>query len=228
MDQVALNRGWRLYNRHVSDDSRPTEFHLCGRTWDLRPGVFSPTYSPVTELFTSWIPYPTAGSFLEIGSGAGVTAVTAALLGCRSVTAVDISPAAVENTRRNAARHGVEEAVDVLQSDLFDALPPGRRYDRIYWNSGFVELPSQYVCSTDLHRAFFDPGYEGHRRFIRQGRELLADGGSMLLGFSSIGSWPLLREICGECATDVRVLQSARRRPDGVDVDFQLLELRPL
>ena len=91
----------------ISPSPRPTEFRLLDRDWTLLDGVFSPVRTPVTGLFSQWLPYPAGGTFLEMGSGAGVTAVLAALAGCRSVTALDISAAAVENTRRNAERHGV-------------------------------------------------------------------------------------------------------------------------
>jgi release factor glutamine methyltransferase len=226
VEQVALTRGWQLYRRHLSGTEGLREFDLAGRTWELCDSVFSPAYTPITELLTSWIPYPVGGSFLEVGSGTGVTAVTAALTGCRPVTAVDISAAAVENTRRNAARHGVDDRVEAVRSDLFSALPRGRRYDVIYWNSSFVEVPSQFVC-TDLQRAFFDPGYEAHRRYVHEGRHLLEDGGRLLLGFSSIGSWPQLRSICDESGVDIQLLRSEHRRIDDTDLTFQLLELRP-
>ncbi|MCA1674388.1 MAG: 50S ribosomal protein L11 methyltransferase, partial [Actinobacteria bacterium] len=46
---------------------------------------------------------------LEMGCGAGVAWVLAAQHGCDRVVALDINPAAVENTRRNAARYGVTD-----------------------------------------------------------------------------------------------------------------------
>ena len=140
-------RGQQLFRRHLDDLGRQTEFELLGRRWTLLPDVFAPTYTPVTELFTAWIPYPVGGTLLEMGSGTGVTAVSAALVGCRRVTALDISSAAVENTRRNVERHGVADRVDVRHSDLFDALSAGERFDVIYWNSNFVEAP-QATSST--------------------------------------------------------------------------------
>ncbi|MFI1104540.1 hypothetical protein [Streptomyces melanogenes] len=44
------------------------------------------------------------------------------------MTEVDISAAAVENTRRNALRHRVADRVRTLRSDLFAALDPQDRY----------------------------------------------------------------------------------------------------
>ena len=37
-----------------------------------------PVHTASTELFSTWLPFPVGGAFLEIGSRAGVTAVTAA------------------------------------------------------------------------------------------------------------------------------------------------------
>ena len=228
MDDTGFERGSALLRRHQEDDRRPTEFTLLGRTWDLLDGVFSPTYTPVTELFSSWLPYPRGGSFLEMGSGTGVTSVVAAQSGCRAVTALDISAAAVENTRRNVERHGVGGTVRVLHSDLFSALEPDEQFDLIYWNSNFAEAPEDFVNETDLHHAFFDPSYEAHRGYAREGPRHLTATGRLLLGFSSIGNTALLAEITARAGLETVTLRSQRRRLDErTEIEFQLLELRP-
>jgi release factor glutamine methyltransferase len=227
VDDTGFRRGAALMRRHLEDDRRPGEFTLLGRTWELLDGVFSPTYTPVTALFSGWLPYPVGGTFLEVGSGAGVTSVVAAQAGCAAVTALDISSAAVENTRRNAARHGVGDRVRVLHSDLFAALDPDERFDLIYWNSNFAEAPRDFVNATDLHHAFFDPRYDAHRRFVREAPARLTDSGRLLLGFSTIGNTDLLAEICAEAGLTVEVSRSERHRVDADTVlEFQLLELR--
>ncbi|MCX5206812.1 methyltransferase [Streptomyces sp. NBC_00237] len=227
-DDAGFARGSDLLRRHQQDDRRAAEFTLLDRTWTLLDGVFSPTYTPVTELFSSWLPYPQGGSFLEMGSGAGVTAVIAAQSGCRSVTALDISAAAVENTRRNIERHEVGDSARVLHSDLFSALEPDERFDLIFWNSNFAEAPDDFVNETDLHHAFFDPRYDAHRRFARDAPGHLAEGGRLLLGFSSIGNSALLASVCAEAGLAVDVLRTERRTPDpDTTLEFQLLELRP-
>jgi release factor glutamine methyltransferase len=226
MYDSAFHRGGALLDRHLTDDERPAEFTLLDRTWELMEGVFSPTYTPVTGLFSNWLPYPAGGTFLEVGSGTGVTAVMAALSGCRSVTALDISTAAVENTRRNVYRHGVQERVRVVQSDLFDALEAGERFDMIYWNSNFVEPPEDFVNASDLHHAFFDPGYEVHRRYVEESSRHLSDHGRLLLGFCGIGNLPLLIELCARAELTPVLLRSEERWLDaGTTLDFQLLEL---
>jgi release factor glutamine methyltransferase len=219
-------RGQQLFRRHLDDRGSQTEFELLGRHWTLLPDVFAPTYTPVTELFTAWIPYPVGGALLEIGSGTGVTAVSAALAGCRRVTALDISSAAVENTRRNVERHGVADRVDVRHSDLFDALPADERFDVIYWNSNFVEAPSDFVNASDLHHAFFDPGYETHRRYLLEAPYHLSERGRLLLGFSDLGSWEQLRAACDAAGLTAEVLRAQRCQLE-ISIEFQLVELRP-
>ena len=63
------------------------------------------------------------GSVLDVGCGSGVLSIAAARLGYRPVRAVDVEPEAVEETRRNARRNGVE--VEVRLADALAAeLPP--------------------------------------------------------------------------------------------------------
>jgi release factor glutamine methyltransferase len=204
--------------------ARPNEFSLLGRAWDLLDGVFAPSFTPVTELFTTWLPYPVGGSFLEMGCGAGVTTVIAAQSGCSDVTALDIAASAVENTRRNVVRHAVADRVRVLRSDLFDALDPGEQFDMIFWNSNFVEMATDFVNHTDLHHAFFDPGYETHRRYLQDAPGYLSAHGRLLLGFADVGNWPLLRALCTEHRLEIDVLHSQRRQLE-ISIEFQLLEL---
>lgn len=204
--------GVRLADRHGALEGRPGGFDLLDMRWDLLPGVFSPLHTASTELFTRWVPYPVGGRFLEVGSGTGVTAVTAVLCGCAQVTAVDITEAAVRNTRMNAARHGVTERVRTLRSDLFDALEPGDRFDLIFWNSNVVEAPGDFECTREIELAIFDSGYVTHERFLRQGFERLADGGRLLLGFNSLGNLHALHSIAEGLGLRIQPLVSAKRQ----------------
>lgn len=221
----GLERAQNLLRRHMEEVDAPVRFELLGREWELLPGVFSPVYTPITELLSAWIPYPVGGSFLEVGSGAGVTAVTAALAGCERVTALDISQAAVENTRRNVERHGMGKRVRVLRSDLFDALDPADRFDVVFWNSNFVEVPADFAQETELHHAFFDPLYRAHARYVTEGHGRLTPRGRLLLGFADVGSRDRLRQVCAAAGREIVVLRSLRRELE-VAIEFQLLELR--
>lgn len=222
----GFSRGMALLRRHLDEHGGRGEFELLGRTWDLLDGVFSPALTPVTGLFSSWLPYPAGGEFLEVGSGAGVTAVVAALSGCRRVTALDINAAAVANTGLNALRHAVAERVRVLRSDLFGSLAAPERFDLIFWNSNFVKPPPGHVNETDLHHSFFDPGYAAHRRYLQDAPRHLTADGRLILGFSSLGNWPHLRELCAQTGLDATVIRTEARSLE-VRIEFQLVEFRP-
>ncbi|MBF7082607.1 50S ribosomal protein L11 methyltransferase [Desulfallas sp. Bu1-1] len=58
----------------------------------------------------------------DVGTGSGILAVAAALLGARRVTAVDIDELAVRTARENAERNGVSDRVAVVQGNLLNNL----------------------------------------------------------------------------------------------------------
>lgn len=224
-EMSTVDWGRRLLTMNAERADRPREFALFGRQWDLLPGVFAPVYCFSTQLFASWVPYPVGGTLLEVGSGAGVMAVRAALAGCAAVTAVDISAAAVENTERNVRRHGVDDRVTVLRSDLFDALDDGQRFDVVFWNSNFIE-PTDEVgageIGTDIADAIFDPDYQTHQRFLAQAPDRLAPGGRLLLGFSSLGNRERLDAMAADVGLAVDTLLSKALFGD---VRYEILEL---
>jgi release factor glutamine methyltransferase len=75
----------------------------------------------------------------DVGTGSGILAVCAAryLPRCH-VTAIDVSPAAIEVARRNAARHRVEAQIEWCESDLFDELPDEATFDCIVSNPPYI------------------------------------------------------------------------------------------
>lgn len=109
-----------------------------GVSFEVVPGVFIPR--PETELVVEAAleVLPRPARVLDVGSGCGNIAVSIALE--RSgvhVTAVDVSRKAVELTSRNAARHGVADRVESIESDVFSAVA-GHRYDLIVSNPPYV------------------------------------------------------------------------------------------
>jgi ribosomal protein L11 methyltransferase len=57
----------------------------------------------------------------DIGTGSGILALAAALLGASRVIATDSDPAAIAVARDNAARNGVADRVEVMETDLVAA-----------------------------------------------------------------------------------------------------------
>jgi release factor glutamine methyltransferase len=196
---------------------RPRVFSLGGRDWDLFDDVFAPPHSPSTEIVLAMLGLtgdpagrPATGSLLEIGCGTGVVAVTGALLGCERVVATDISPQAVTNAARNAERHGVADRVRTVCSDLFDQLAP-ERFDTIIWSSNYVLAPADFEYSSIHERAYVDPGYAAHRRYLAEAPGWTTEGGRALLHFSSRGDGTTLHRIAADLGRELRVLDTASR-----------------
>ena len=210
---------------------RQTTFSLHNREWDMLPGVFSPICSPTTGVAMELLGLddpemmPRSGSFLEIGCGAGLIAVSSALAGCDRVVASDINSVAVGNTALNAHRHGVEDRVRVLRSDLFSALDPHERFDTIFWSSNYVLAPADYEYQSVHERAYVDAGYATHRRFLAEARRWLTPTGSIVLHFSDRGDLSGLMRIAGECGHGLRALRSSSFREGGQDVRHMLVEV---
>merc|ERR1712107_670237 len=91
-------------------------------TLDLRPPVFIPrpeTEQLVEEVLSRLPPTPCPCSVLEVGPGSG--AICLALLKARSdlrITAVEQSIAAVELTRHNAEKLGLQERLTLIQEKV--------------------------------------------------------------------------------------------------------------
>jgi release factor glutamine methyltransferase len=90
---------------------------------------------------------------LDMGTGSGAIAV--ALAHTRPdalVTALDVSPAALDVARANAERNGAR--VRFLQSDWFAALGPDARFDLIASNPPYIAAGDAHLAQGDLR---FEP-----------------------------------------------------------------------
>ena len=131
-------------------------------------------------------------SICDVGTGSGIIAVCAAkhLPQCR-VTAVDISPAALGVARGNAAKHGVQERIKLIESDLLSAVPPGERFDFIVANPPYVSTAEMQALAPDV-RDFEPPlalvagqrGTEVIESLLPQAAERLDPGGHLLIEIS--------------------------------------------
>ncbi len=95
---------------------------------------------------------------LDLCTGSGFLAITAARMNAKSVTAVDISLRAVASARVNAALNRVR--VQVRRGHLFDALPDGARFDVIVTNPPWLPTASHILPPRGSARAW-DAGRNG-------------------------------------------------------------------
>ena len=89
----------------------------------IEPGrAFGTGAHATTQLCVELVAELQPQSLLDIGCGSGVVGIAAALLRFEPVITVDVDPAAIEATLRNAAANGVE--VDARQLDATEAPLP--------------------------------------------------------------------------------------------------------
>lgn len=218
---------WNIKQRlSAAEATHQSTFNLMGWEFIVNPGVFPPTHFLSTTIFSEALPYPVGGSLWEVGCGTGVTAVIAALKGCKKVLASDISSDAVENARQNIDKHSLGAVVDARCGDLFDVLHPGEKFDVIYWNSNFVYVPEDYVFDKDIHYAFADAGYKAHDRFFKEAPQYLERNGRILLGFSSQGDETALAKLLSAYRYSPYTVAS-RAAPGQASHRFDILELNP-
>jgi ribosomal protein L11 methyltransferase len=113
----------------------------------IDPGrAFGTGAHATTQLCLELVAELEPATLLDIGCGSGVVAIAAALLGFSPVLALDVDPAAVDATLRNAAANGV--TVDVRRLDVVtDALP---KADLAVANIS-LELVETVLGRTDAH-----------------------------------------------------------------------------
>ena len=126
-------------------------------------------------------------SILDIGTGSGVIAVTlAAELEGVSIVASDISENALATAKENAFKHGVEDRMSFVTSDVFASVDG--EFDLIVSNPPYI--PTQDLDGLSREVREFDPhtaldggadGLEFYRHIFASAREYLVPSGMLIV-----------------------------------------------
>ena len=161
------------------------ECAFAGHRFHIETGVVIPR-SPIAELisvrFKPWLSQAPE-TIVDLCCGSGCIGIAAALEFPDShLTLVDLDPKAVAVAGRNAARHGLVERTNIVQSDLFDSVIAGR-FDLIVSNPPYVaaqdmvSLPEEYAHEPELGLAGGPDGLDLLRRILDVLPERQSEGG---------------------------------------------------
>ena len=166
-----------------------------GFQFRVTPDVLIPRPETEQMIETALARFPSTDSpllLLDLCTGSGCLGVALARLYPNArIVATDLSGAALEVARQNAAVHGVEKRIRFLQGDLFDPLRdtdlPGR-VDAIVSNPPYVPTPDLAGLQPEVR--LFEPrmaldggrgGLDFYPRILAGARNILRPGGALFL-----------------------------------------------
>lgn len=116
----------------------------------------SPFAEGLSTQFAPWLDADKVTRVLDLGTGSGCIAIACCYAFPDAlVDAVDVSDAALTVAEINRTRHGLEEQLQLIKSDCFDAVP-FTKYDLIVSNPPYVgrdemqTLPQEYRHEPEL------------------------------------------------------------------------------
>jgi release factor glutamine methyltransferase len=206
----------------ILNRSRLSSTSVSGLTLTVEPTVFHPKIFLTSKFFAEFLQRLdlTGKSAVEIGTGSGILALSAAKAGAASVLALDINPAAVRTAAANAKANGLELQVKAMVSDLFSSVPLGEQFDIMIASPPSFAGEPRSMADRAWHAG---PGYRDIAPLFEQARQRISADGSMYLLLSSdsdIGLFDKLIEQAGFASTVVD------RRSIWVET-FILYELKP-
>ena len=191
-DQVQEKAKEVLYQRVAESKPLPyitNEAYFCGKKFYVDERVLIPR-SPIAELinnrFEPWLNPNSINRVLEIGTGSGCIALSIAeAFSDIEVVATDISPDAIDVARLNTKAHGLEEQVEIIESDLFENV--SGVFDLIITNPPYVpdkimlDLPKEYLHEPHMALAAGEKGLDFISRILHDAPPFLTDNGIVII-----------------------------------------------
>ena len=191
-DQVQEKAKEVLYQRVTKSKPLPyitNQAYFCGKKFYVDERVLIPR-SPIAELinnrFEPWLNPNSINRVLEIGTGSGCIALSIAeAFSDIEVVATDISPDAIDVARLNTKAHGLEQQVEIIESDLFENV--SGVFDLIITNPPYVpdkimlDLPKEYLHEPHMALAAGEKGLDFISRILHDAPPFLTDNGIVII-----------------------------------------------
>jgi release factor glutamine methyltransferase len=159
---------------------QPYTVNLDGLVLEVHEDVFPPDLGRCARNMARLCARYAPTAALDVGCGSGYLALSMKRDGAAEVWASDIHPAAVECARRNVRRNAGVGPVQVVESDLFAALPRHLRFDLVTFHQPYAPSDGdEGLCGCGP-----DGGYGVTRRFLLAAPEFVAPGGAIMMAFS--------------------------------------------
>ena len=147
----------------------------------------SPIAELINEKFQPWVSPEKIHRILDLCTGSGCIAIACALaFPAAEVDAADISKAALDVAEKNKIKHGLENRLTIIESDLFNNLQE-RRYDLIVSNPPYVDaedmanLPDEYCHEPKLGLEAGHNGLDLVIPMLRDAKEHLSPDGVLII-----------------------------------------------
>lgn len=192
------------YYRQRIEQKKPAayitnEAWFAGMSFYVDERVLIPR-SPFAELihqqFSPWVIDEEVHNILELCTGSGCIAIACAhAFENANVVASDISADALAVAEINRHNYGLEDRLELVQSDIFENVP-NRQYDLIISNPPYIsdqemtELSDELKSEPALGLVAGELGLDIVIPMLKQAREFLSDKGILVI---EVGySWPTL------------------------------------
>ena len=191
------------------------DYSFDGRDFSAPPIIYSHKVFLGGE-FQHDFPFPST-SFLEIGTGSGAYAITAALKGAKTV-ATDICSVSLKTARKNASNLGA--TVDFREGDMFEPIDD-EKFEALFFNIPLSHTNEKKLSAFE--KAVFDPQKRLLNEYLSKGGDYLTKNGKLYITYSrdidDIDYFTFLAEKYGW-----KVNKVLEKRPEGLP-NIELYEL---